>query len=128
VGTANLLAGEVVERAGGACSVALTAGATIALPVACDGGRVVVSARPENLKLYPTPGPGRWPVELRIRMPVGAQTVSEVVTRSGESLKITEPRETLASPGDGGGALYCGIVTPSAVSIFPAPTPAPAPQ
>ncbi len=128
VGTANLLAGQVVERAGGACRVTLAAGATVALPVACDGGRVVVSARPENLKLFPTAGPGRWPVELRIRMPVGAQTVSEVVTRSGESLKITEPRELLVSPGDASGALYCGIVTPSAVSIFPAPTPVPARQ
>ena len=96
----------------------LEAGVTVELPAGPEGKRVVVSARPENLRLHPAPGPGRWPVELRIRMPVGAQTVSEVVTRSGESLKITEPREGLASPGDG--ALYCGIVTTSAVSIFPA--------
>jgi len=52
--------------------------------------------------------------------------VSEVVTRSGESLKITEPREALAPPGDGAGALHCAIVSPSAVSIFPAPPSAPA--
>jgi hypothetical protein len=91
------------------------------------GRRVVVSARPENLRLYPEPGPGRWPVALRIRMPVGAQTVSEVVTRAGHSLKITEPRESLAAPGEPGGALYCGIVSTSAVSTFPAPAAAPTP-
>jgi hypothetical protein len=98
----------------------------VELPAGPEGKRVVVSARPENLRLHPVPGPGRWPVELRIRMPVGAQTVSEVVTRAGESLKVTEPRESLAPPGETGTALYCGIVTPSTVSLFPAPAPEPA--
>jgi hypothetical protein len=85
----------------------------------------VVSARPENLRLYAEPGAGRWPVELHIRMPVGAHTVSEVATRAGESLKVTEPRAGLAPPGDGG-TLYCGIVSTAAVSVFPAPAPEPA--
>jgi putative spermidine/putrescine transport system ATP-binding protein len=134
VGTANLLAGEVVERRGAACTVALEAGATVEIPAGelpagesgLDAKRIVVSARPENLRLYTEPGPGRWPVELRIRMPVGAQTVSEVGTRGGFSLKVTEPRENLAPPGEAGGALYCGIVTASAVSLFPAPASEPA--
>jgi len=136
VGTANLLAGEIVERRGAACTVALEAGAIVELTAGeistgdLPGGpaakRVVVSARPENLRLYPAPAPGRWPVELRIRMPVGAQTVSEVGTVAGESLKVTEPRESLASPGEAGGTLYCGIVTASAVSLFPAPASEPA--
>jgi putative spermidine/putrescine transport system ATP-binding protein len=126
VGTANLLAGEIVSRANGVCVVALDAGVTVDLPGEIGGKRIVVSARPENLRLHPAPGPGRWPVELRIRMPVGAQTVSEVVTRAGESLKVTEPRESLTSPGEAGAALYCGIVSPSAVSLFPAPASEPA--
>jgi putative spermidine/putrescine transport system ATP-binding protein len=134
VGTANLLAGEVVERRGAACTVALEAGATVEIPAGelpagesgLDAKRIVVSARPENLRLYTEPGPGRWPVELRIRMPVGAQTVSEVGTRGGFSLKVTEPRENLAPPGEAGGVLYCGIVTASAVSLFPAPASEPA--
>ena len=128
VGTANLLAGTIVGRDGGTITVTLEAGATVDLPAAptMGGTRVVVSARPENLRLYAGPGPGRWPVELRIRMPVGAQTVSEVGTRAGESLKITEPRDTLASPGEASGALYCEIVSTSAVSIFTAPAAEPA--
>jgi putative spermidine/putrescine transport system ATP-binding protein len=134
VGTANLLAGEIVERRGAVCTVALEAGATVEIPAeelpaaesGLDAKRIVVSARPENLRLYTEPGPGRWPVELRIRMPVGAQTVSEVGTRGGFSLKVTEPRENLAPPGEAGGALYCGIVTASAVSLFPAPASEPA--
>ena len=126
VGTANLLAGEIVSRANGVCVVALDAGVTVDLPGEIGSKRIVVSARPENLRLHSAPGPGRWPVELRIRMPVGAQTVSEVVTRAGESLKVTEPRESLAQPGETGTALYCGIVTPSTVSLFPAPAPEPA--
>ena len=134
VGTANLLAGEIVERRGAACTVALEAGATVEIPAGelpagesgLDAKRIVVSARPENLRLYTEPGPGRWPVELRIRMPVGAQTVSEVGTRGGFSLKVTEPRENLAPPGEAGGVLYCGIVTASAVSLFPAPASEPA--
>ena len=136
VGTANLLAGEIVERRGAACTVALEAGAIVEItageirtgdpPGGPEAKRVVVSARPENLRLYPAPAPGRWPVELRIRMPVGAQTVSEVGTAAGESLKVTEPRESLAPPGEAGGTLYCGIVTASAVSLFPAPASEPA--
>ncbi len=126
VGTANLLAGEIVARESGMCVVALDAGVTVDVPGEIGSKRIVVSARPENLRLYPTPGPGRWPVEVRIRMPVGAQTVSEVVTRTGESLKVTEPRESLTPPGEPGAAVYCGIVTPSAVSLFPAPAAEPA--
>jgi putative spermidine/putrescine transport system ATP-binding protein len=126
VGTANLLSGEIVSRANGVCVVALDAGVTVDLPGEIESKRIVVSARPENLRLYPAPAPGRWPVELRIRMPVGAQTVSEVVTRAGESLKVTEPRESLAPSGEATTSLYCGIVTPSAVSLFPAPAPEPA--
>ena len=122
VGTANVLAGEITRREGGAAVVALEAGAIVTVPGAtADGKRVVVSARPENLRLYAEPGPGRWPVELRIRMPVGAHTVSEVVTRAGQSLKVTEPRASLAAPGEASGALYCGIVSAADVSLFPNP-------
>jgi putative spermidine/putrescine transport system ATP-binding protein len=91
-----------------------------------EGKRVIVSARPENLRLHAEPGPGRWPVQLRIRMPVGAQTVSEVVTSAGESLKVTEPRATVASGGEAGSTLYCAIVSTDPVSLFPAPAAAPA--
>ena len=128
VGTANLLSGQVVARAGGALTVALEAGATVEVPAAVDAARVVVSARPENLQLHAEPGPGRWPVTLRIRMPVGAHTVSEVVTATGQSLKVTEPRTSLASPGEAGGRLYCGLVSSTAVSLFPAPANGPAPS
>ena len=130
VGTANLLAGEIVVRDGHTLTVALEAGATIVLPgpSTVDGKRVVVSARPENLRLYSEPGPGRWPVEVRIHMPVGAQTVSEVATRAGQSLKVTAPRDALAPPGEAGGMLHCGIVSTAAVSTFPAPALEPAPS
>jgi putative spermidine/putrescine transport system ATP-binding protein len=130
VGTANLLAGDVVTRDGPTLTVALAAGATIDAPAATpiDGKRVVVAARPEHLRLYAEPGPGRWPVEVRLRMPVGAQLVSEVVTRAGESLKVTEPRARLSAAGDRRGALYCGIVSTEVVSIFPAPAREPAPS
>jgi putative spermidine/putrescine transport system ATP-binding protein len=128
IGTANLLAGEIVAREGAMFTVALDAGASVTVPAASavDGKRVIVSARPEHLRLYPQPGPGRWGVELRIRMPVGAQTVSEVVTAAGESLKVTEPRATIVPSGDTGTTLYCAIASTAAVSLFPAPAQVPA--
>jgi putative spermidine/putrescine transport system ATP-binding protein len=128
VGTANLLPGEIVGREGDTIAITLDAGATLTLPRARDvgGKRVIVSARPENLRLHAAAAPGRWPVDLRIRMPVGAQTVSEAVTRDGQSLKVTEPRAALAAPGDASGALFCEIVSPAAVSLFPAPDAEPA--
>jgi putative spermidine/putrescine transport system ATP-binding protein len=127
VGTANLLSGEVVARDGATIAVTLDAGATITIPGArVDGKRVIVSARPENLALHARPAPDRWPVSLRIRMPVGAQTVSEVATCTGESLKVTEPRAALTPPGESAGTSYCGIVSTAALSIFPAPVSDPA--
>jgi len=123
VGTANVLAGEITARDGAAVTVVLDAGATITAPGGTDGKRVIVSARPENLRLYTEPAAGRWAVELRIRMPVGAQMVSEVVTRAGQSLKVIEPRATLAATGDASGALYCGIVSATDVSLFANPNP-----
>jgi len=125
VGTANLMAGTIVARDGAMLTVTLDAGATLTLPGALDGRRVIVSARPENLRLHTEPGPGRWKVELRIRMPVGAQTVSEVVSSAGESLKVTEPRATLAPSDDSGTTLYCAIASTPAVSLFPAPAQVP---
>jgi putative spermidine/putrescine transport system ATP-binding protein len=128
VGTANLIAGDIVARDGAMLTITLEAGATVLLPgaAALDARRVIVSARPENLRLYAEPGPGRWKVELRIRMPVGAQTVSEVVTAAGESLKVTEPRAMMAPAGDAGATLYCAIASTAAVSLFPAPASSPA--
>ena len=128
VGTANLLAGEVVARHGGTLTVRLDAGgiAQVPAPAVLDGTRVVVSARPENLRLHAEAAPDRWPVEVRMRMPVGAQTVSEVVTRTGQSLKVTEPRDAGAPAGEAGGPRSCGIVSTSAVSTFAAPAPEPA--
>ena len=131
VGTANLLEGQVASTAGGLASVALDAGAVLTVPAPDTppvGSRVIVSARPENLCLHEAPHPERWPVELRLRMPVGAQAVSEVVTRSGQSLKVTEPRAPISLPADTDRApfgastptLYCGVRSVSTLSIFPA--------
>ena len=53
VGTANLLAGEIVARESGMCVVALDAGVTVDVPGEIGSKRIVVSARPENLRLYP---------------------------------------------------------------------------
>src|SRR5204862_1758899 len=66
VGTANVLAGEITARDGGTVTITLDAGATITAPGGTDGKRVIVSARPENLRLYTEPAAGRWAVALRI--------------------------------------------------------------
>ena len=129
VGTANLLEGQVTSTGGGLASVALEAGAVLSVPAPVAppvGSRVIVSARPENLCLHEAPHPERWPVELRLRMPVGAQAVSEVVTRSGQSLKVTEPRAPISLPADTDRAplgasiptLYCGVRSALTLSIF----------
>src|SRR5262249_54277989 len=64
VGTANMIAGEIVARDSDTLTVALEAGATVMLPTVAplDGRRVIVSARPENLRLYAEPGSGRFKV------------------------------------------------------------------
>ncbi|MGH7324607.1 MAG: ABC transporter ATP-binding protein [Candidatus Rokuibacteriota bacterium] len=125
VGTTNVLTGRIVACRVGETQVELDAGATLTIPVWTEmpeGARVVMSARPEHLVLHEAPGPERWSVDFRLSIPLGALTVHDVTTRDGASVKVTEQRAGPPRAHAPGTRLYCGLVAPSAVSLFAAPT------
>lgn len=122
VGATNLLAGRVADRSAGRCAVDLDVGATLSvaerhhLPV---GRRVVVSVRPEHLMLFPSPAPGRWPVELRARTVIGGTLREELRAGDGTDLvRVTARMPDGAAPVQPG-PFFCGMRDADCANLFP---------
>jgi putative spermidine/putrescine transport system ATP-binding protein len=134
VGSTNLLPGEFVRDASGQPGVRLTAGATVAVAANAQfspGARVVVSIRPEQLRILPSPDPpplageGRQrdalPVVIKAVMPLGAHVVYDVAGSDGLSLKVSEPREAGAGIRAVGAPVYLKPASTAACHVFPSP-------
>jgi putative spermidine/putrescine transport system ATP-binding protein len=120
IGTTNLLPGRALESADGGTFVALDAGARLA--VASDrafapGEPVVLSARPEQLCLHAEPAAERWPVQRRLAVPLGPNTIHDLETRDGVTLKLVEPRH--GAPGEPEGEAWCGLRPDARPALFP---------
>jgi putative spermidine/putrescine transport system ATP-binding protein len=119
VGSTNILPGEYVagarvRLAGGAVlSVADTAGRP-------PGSRVVVSVRPEQLRLEPLPGEGRIAGVVKAVMPLGPQVVYEIDIAGATALKVVEPRAPEAALRQTGDHIHVAPASPAACHVFPA--------
>jgi len=110
IGTTNLLRGRVIESANGATLVELEAGAKLSVPTGrafAAGAAVTLSARPEQLSLHAEPGGGRWLVQRRLSVPLGPNTMHDLETRDGVTLKLVEPRG--APSAETTGEAWCGL-------------------
>jgi putative spermidine/putrescine transport system ATP-binding protein len=110
VGTTNLLPGKAVESANGSTVVELAAGARLAVPTDRHfpaGAPVVLSARPEQLRLHGEPASERWRVQRRLAVPLGPNLMHDLETHDGVTLKLVEPR--LGVPPDPTGETWCGL-------------------
>jgi putative spermidine/putrescine transport system ATP-binding protein len=135
VGSTNLLPGAFIRDASGHPAVRLKAGAT--LPVAAHapfspGASVVVSIRPEQLRILPPPylppqagedreGAGCFHAVIKAVMPLGAHVVYDVTSGEGSSLKVSEPREAGAEIREVGATVYLKPASPAACHVFPSP-------
>jgi putative spermidine/putrescine transport system ATP-binding protein len=122
IGTTNLLHGRAVESSNGRAVVELEAGAR--LVVASDrsfpaGARVVLSARPEQLCLHAEPAPERWRVQRRLAVPLGPNTVHDLETHNGVTLKLVEPRR--GAPVQMTGEAWCGVRPEARPGLFDVP-------
>src|SRR5213083_730645 len=93
IGTTNLLAGRAVASSSVGTLVELEAGARVVVPgdrMFPAGAPVVLSARPEQLRLHAEPAAGRWRVQRRLAVPLGPNTVHDLATREGVTLKLVE--------------------------------------
>src|SRR5216117_3489644 len=98
IGTTNLLAGR-------------------ALASSSVGTLVVLSARPEQLCLHAEPAAERWRVQRRLAVPLGPNTVHDLATREGVTLKLVEPR--LGAPTEAAGEAWCGLRPDARPGLFP---------
>jgi putative spermidine/putrescine transport system ATP-binding protein len=121
VGTTNLLEGELADDEGSV--VRLAGGALIAgarTPGLARGSRVVVSVRPEQLRIHSARTDGAVPATIRAVLPLGPYVMYEARTEAGVAFRISEPRDAgaqLLSPGE---CVHIAPVAPSACNIFAA--------
>ncbi|BBK41444.1 ABC transporter ATP-binding protein [Allostella vacuolata] len=121
VGTSNRLAGEIAAIEGPEVGIALAAGGMVVLPTVPGlrgGAPIVMVVRPEQLALFDMPGPDRWPVTLRLSVPLGPDLVHDLETADGGTLKLVERRTGRALPS--GDRLWCGLAPGAAPSLFAA--------
>ncbi|WP_456714184.1 ABC transporter ATP-binding protein [Bradyrhizobium sp. USDA 4353] len=101
IGHANFLNGRTSAQPG---TIALDAGCALAMSSGerlAAGRDVTVSIRPENLTLTSDAQPGAIAVTIRVVMPLGAVSVIDCVTASGEAIKVSQSRAAWSGrPGD----------------------------
>jgi putative spermidine/putrescine transport system ATP-binding protein len=123
VGSANVIAGEFMRAQDGVAAVRVGEGALLKVeetPQLVAGAPVLVSVRPEQLRLDAVPGEGRIPGVVKAVMPLGPHVVYEVETQSGTSLKVSEPRAA-ATPLRRPGESVHVAASAAACRVFPKP-------
>jgi putative spermidine/putrescine transport system ATP-binding protein len=121
VGTANVVAGEFVGADHGVATVRVTGGAVLKAtetPQLLSGAPVLVSVRPEQLRLESAPGDGRIAGVVKAVMPLGPHVVYEVETAGGASLKVSEPRAAAAALRRPGESVHVAA-SEAACRVFP---------
>jgi len=122
VGTANVVAGEFVSADHGVATVRVMGGAVLKAretPQLVTGAPVLVSVRPEQLRLESAPGDGRIAGVVKAVMPLGPHVVYEVETSGGASLKVSEPRAAAAALRRPGESVHVAAAFDAACRVFP---------
>ncbi len=118
VGTTNLLQGEFV----GSGSVQFAGGSAVAVAGNLKfqpGTRVIVSIRPEQLRISSSPMDGSIGGTIKTVMPLGPHVVYDIALRDGPSLKVNEPRETASELRSVGLAVNIRPISPASCRVFP---------
>ena len=82
------------------------------------GARVLVSVRPEQLRVHNQRSDGAFAVTITVVLPLGPHVIYEAQTHDGISLKISQPRDAgtgLLAPGD---RVFVAPATPAACQVF----------
>jgi putative spermidine/putrescine transport system ATP-binding protein len=124
VGTTNLLPGTLEARDATGVIVRLDGGGALACgPTAtATGARVVVSVRPERLRLAHVAGEGRVRGTLRAVLPLGAVVVYEVDVGEGTAIRISQTRDVSVAPLPTDAAVWVEPVSRDGCLVFPAPS------
>jgi putative spermidine/putrescine transport system ATP-binding protein len=122
VGTTNLLPGVLAASASGQTAVRLKDGSMV--PATSDGriranAAVIVSIRPEQLRIHAVPPDGSFAAIIKTVMPLGAHVVYDVAVADGLSLKVSEPREAGVGLREIGASIWLKPASPAACHVFP---------
>ncbi|RZL53788.1 MAG: ABC transporter ATP-binding protein [Variovorax sp.] len=123
VGTANVLTGTLDAVGGDGATVRLEDGtllATRAPAGIATGARVVACIRPENMRLG-AQAAGAFEGTVELGMPLGATIVHEIRIRSGQRLKLSEPRAPGTVAREPGARVWVQPASPASVTVFAAP-------
>lgn len=125
IGSSNILTGQVEAAADGGYRIALANGAawTVASKSRFEAGQpVIVSVRPEQMLLADEAGDDRFPVELKLSLPIGGELIHDVTSADGSSLKIALSRRPgMASVRSD--SAFCGLAAHARPVLFPASQP-----
>jgi putative spermidine/putrescine transport system ATP-binding protein len=123
VGTTNLLPGVIDSVDGGECRVGFAAGESLICRANgfAAGARVLVSIRPERLRLAATPGPGRLRATVGIVMPLGPTLVYDLTLANGTAVRVAVPRPELAAVPASGSKVFLEPTARDACLLFPEP-------
>ncbi|QCK87519.1 ABC transporter ATP-binding protein [Phreatobacter aquaticus] len=120
IGSSNLLPGRVTGVESGTYVVTLDNGAVWSIAsrhAFTVGDAVVVSVRPEQLLLVDQPGADRFPVDLKLSLPIGGDLIHDATGPRGEAIKVAAPRR----PGEGfgvAGSHFCGLGPHARPALF----------
>ena len=121
IGTTNHLTGKVVEL-GEKAHISLDVGGTLEAACGADvspGDPVTVTVRPEQLELFSSAAPDRWPVQHRLSVPSGAQVIHELEAAGSTILKVIAPR--IGPVSDEANSGWCGLRPGATPTAFPKP-------
>jgi putative spermidine/putrescine transport system ATP-binding protein len=121
VGTTNLLSGTVESVEGSACKIGFAGGERFVCRAngVRAGARVVLSIRPERLRLVATPGPGRLRAKVGLIMPLGPTLVYDLTLASGAAVRVAAPRPELAAVPASGSEVFLEPTTIDACLLYP---------
>ena len=123
IGSSNRLDGTIETVTAGGYAVRLVNGALWQIASGkrfLAGDPVLVTIRPEQLRLTAEPRPDRVPVRLTISLPIGGALIHDVETPHGEPIKIAasrHPGETFAHAD----VAHCALAEHAKPILFPRP-------
>jgi putative spermidine/putrescine transport system ATP-binding protein len=121
IGTTNRLPCVVAGWENDQVRLRLAGGAEIGVAMQdrppAAGTQMLLTIRPEQLALHAEPAEGRIPVEIGLSVPLGGQTIREVLATGGTRLRLTEPRRG-AIP-DLGSRAWLGLAPDARPALFP---------
>jgi putative spermidine/putrescine transport system ATP-binding protein len=121
VGTTNLLPGKIVASDVGGADVAVAAAILRTPPSQLTNGTdVVVSVRPEQLRLQGTGGSGQLSGIVKVVMPLGPHVIYDVEIAGGTAVKISQSRDAADAPLQTGSIIHFAPVSAAACHVFPA--------